>query len=57
MFDFKYKTLKDRNSAVIMIVGYIYAVCISKNNRYNKREICDFVKGKLCYDRCILKNL
>ena len=57
MFDFKYKTLKDRNSAVIMIVGYIYAVWVSKNNRYNKLETCAFVKGKLCYDRWILKNL
>ena len=57
MFNFEYKSNKDRNSSIIMITGYIYAVWVSKKKKYTKEQTCTFIKSKLCYDRWLLRNL
>ena len=57
MFNFKYKTKKDYNSAIILIVGYMYAIWVSKKRKYTKDETIAYVKSKFCYDRWLMKNL
>ena len=57
MYNFEYKSNKDRNSSIIMITGYIYAVWVSKKKKYTKEQTYTFIKSKLCYDRWLLRNL
>ena len=57
MFNFKYKTKKDYNSAMILIVGYLYAIWVSKKKKYTKDETIAYVKSKFCYDRWLMKNV
>lgn len=57
MYSFKYKNKTDRNTAVILITGYIYSVWISKKNKFTKEQTIGYFKSKLYYDRWILKNI
>ena len=54
LFNFVYKTKKEFNTAVILIVGYLYVVWVSKKHEYTKEETLEFVKSIFHYDRWIL---
>ena len=57
MLDFKCKSNKCNNVALVLIVEYLYVLWISKKKSYPSEEILKFLKSKLIYSKWLLEHM
>ena len=57
MLDFRCKTKKISNVALVLIVDYLYVLWVSKKKDYSCEKILSFLKSKIVYSRWLLGYL
>ena len=57
LYDIKGKSRKDRNTTIILITTYLYCLWISRKKGHNISQSIGFLKGRLYYQRWLMRNI